>query len=249
MKEFDKVKEKKKNDDFKGVLFIGFIFVIAVGIIVFIIIQLTNQYLELKEKLVDTEKEVGMTMTNPDDSQNKIVITQNSTKVVKVDEIEKDIDNLKVSDALAEKENKNKNENIKENQKVEQKSPEKEPVKKVTTPVQTKKIPSNKTSRKNNEKNTKPVDKSKKNEIVVNTKRKYVIQLMAFKDKAVAESELKKIKKIYPDAFIMKIDLGKKGVWYRLRCCYLDDYAKAKEKVSEIKKKLKVNPIIVKTDK
>ncbi|KAA0257413.1 SPOR domain-containing protein [Deferribacter autotrophicus] len=259
MKDFEKIKEKKKNDDFKGVLFIGLIFVIAVGIIVFIIIQLTNQYIELKEKLTKENKSYEETLTNPEESEKKIIISSNNKSVVDVKEIENRVkktfslkeelsNETKEKEIVADKNVKDdsiknkftKNQETLEKEKKEIKNKTEQPLKIVKS--ETKNI-----SPKTNQKKERKINKTKESDKLA--KKRYVVQLMAFKNQDVAKNELKKIQKILPDAFLMKIDLGSKGIWYRIRCCYTESYETAKKKVENIKKQLRVNPIIVKTDK
>jgi cell division protein FtsN len=92
-------------------------------------------------------------------------------------------------------------------------------------------------------KNTAPA----KNE-AANPKNVYVLQLVAYKEKELADAELAKLKSIFPDVFMVKIDLGAKGVWYRIRCCRSATYAEAQKKVSNIKAKYIYSPIIVKSE-
>ncbi|MGA1862568.1 SPOR domain-containing protein [Deferribacter thermophilus] len=248
MNDFDKIKERNRKDDFKGVLFIGLIFIVAVGLIVFIIIQLTNQYMELKEKLVDTEKALQSTLTNPDEVKEKIVISANKSNSVKVENLQKEVKQIKISDALKVEEN---NEQAKKN---DNKSKEKSEVAKgINNDSKVKDVKDiDKVNVNENIKRAKTRVKTQEKKsvsIVTATPKssgKYVLQLMAFRDLNVAKKELKKVKQYYSDAFIMTIDLGKKGVWHRVRCCFVDDYQEAKNKVKELKDKLKVNPIIVK---
>ncbi|MGA1847345.1 SPOR domain-containing protein [Deferribacter abyssi] len=258
MKDFEKIKEKKNKDDFKGVLFIGLIFVIAVGIIVFIIIQLTNQYIELKEKLTEENRTYEDTLTNPKESEKKIIISSKNNSVIDVEQIENNVKNtLSLKEELSE-DNKNKtivgksiNHTLKTNNSTKIIGDSKKTVKEnkvkteqslKTAKTKNKKHVSIKIKHNKQVNNDKIVRKSNLNN------KTYVVQLMAFKNKKVAENKLVKIRKILPDAFVMKIDLGSKGVWYRIRCCYSENYETAKTKVEKIKKQLKVNPIIVKTN-
>lgn len=76
----------------------------------------------------------------------------------------------------------------------------------------------------------------------------YVLQLAAYKDEATAKAELNKLKKNFPDIYYVKIDLGAKGIWYRLRCSPSATYAEAQKKRDDIKAKYRLEPIIVKSE-
>ncbi|QAR32916.1 SPOR domain-containing protein [Geovibrio thiophilus] len=76
----------------------------------------------------------------------------------------------------------------------------------------------------------------------------YVLQLAAYKEEATAKAELNKLKKSFPDIYYVKIDLGAKGVWYRLRCSPSATYGEAQKKRDAVKAKYRLEPIIVKSD-
>ncbi|MGE4496945.1 MAG: SPOR domain-containing protein, partial [Deferribacterales bacterium] len=76
----------------------------------------------------------------------------------------------------------------------------------------------------------------------------YVLQLAAYKDEATAKAELNKLKKNFPDIYYVRIDLGAKGIWYRLRCSPSATYAEAQKKRDDIKAKYRFEPIIVKSE-
>jgi len=42
---------------------------------------------------------------------------------------------------------------------------------------------------------------------------------MSFKDKQAADKEAERLKSSIKDIYVVKVDLGEKGIWYRLRCC------------------------------
>jgi len=42
---------------------------------------------------------------------------------------------------------------------------------------------------------------------------------MSFKDKQSADKEAERLKSSIKDIYVVKVDLGEKGIWYRLRCC------------------------------
>jgi cell division septation protein DedD len=75
----------------------------------------------------------------------------------------------------------------------------------------------------------------------------YVLQLAAFKDEATAKSEMNRLKKSFPDIYYVKIDLGAKGVWYRLRCLPSATYEEAAKKRDAVKAKYRLDPIVVKS--
>lgn len=78
---------------------------------------------------------------------------------------------------------------------------------------------------------------------------KYVLQLVAYKEKYKAVEEMRSLKSVFPDVFMVRIDLGSKGVWYRVRCCEEPGYTAAKKRLANVKSSTKYSPIIVKTDK
>ncbi len=90
MKDFDKIKEKSKKDEFKGILGLGLIFLIAVGVIVYILINLTNQYFNLKSQLEESKEEKRITMTVPDEGKTyEYTISNDNKKIRKVTSEEK----------------------------------------------------------------------------------------------------------------------------------------------------------------
>lgn len=78
------------------------------------------------------------------------------------------------------------------------------------------------------------------------TKGAFVLQISAYKNEEVAKAEAAKLKKNFPDIHIVRIDLGAKGVWYRLRCSFSQTYEEAQKKRDSIKAKYRLEPIIVK---
>jgi len=49
------------------------------------------------------------------------------------------------------------------------------------------------------------------------TRGDYVVQLASFKNKSYADAEQKKLSRTLTDVFVTRVDLGEKGIWYRLR--------------------------------
>jgi len=62
----------------------------------------------------------------------------------------------------------------------------------------------------------------------------YVVQIASFKNIKYAENERNSLKKLLPDVFIVKADLGAKGIWYRVRCFKGINYQEAKAKAAAI---------------
>jgi ABC-type lipoprotein release transport system permease subunit len=69
MRDLDKIKEKDKKDEFKSILLIGMVFLVALGIIVYILISLTNQYFDLKTEIETVKSEKQVAMTNPEEGE------------------------------------------------------------------------------------------------------------------------------------------------------------------------------------
>jgi len=86
----------------------------------------------------------------------------------------------------------------------------------------------------------KPVAKAKSTSDPLGTLAKkvttgdYVVQIASFKKKEYADSERAKLKNIIPDVFVVKADLGEKGIWYRVRCYKGINYQEAKAKAASI---------------
>lgn len=66
------------------------------------------------------------------------------------------------------------------------------------------------------------------------TNGNYVVQIASFKNKSYADNEQKKLNKLLPDVFVVRADLGDKGVWYRVRCYNGITYKEAKAKAAAI---------------
>lgn len=70
----------------------------------------------------------------------------------------------------------------------------------------------------------------------------YVVQIASFKNKTYADEERAKLNKILPDVFVVRADLGEKGVWYRVRCYNGINYQEAKAKAAAIAAKTSHKP-------
>lgn len=79
----------------------------------------------------------------------------------------------------------------------------------------------------------------------IKSKGKFALQLFALKDKEAAEKEVNRLKSIVKDIYIEKVDLGEKGIWYRVRCCNSDSKDDLMAKKEKIKKETGLNPIPV----
>lgn len=95
---------------------------------------------------------------------------------------------------------------------------------------------------------TKPAPKEtpKKVQTASVESKKYAIQLMSVKSKADAEQEASRLRKHLPDVYVVRADLGAKGVYYRVRAYQTDSFSAAKAKAKEIGDKLNMKPIAVK---
>jgi cell division septation protein DedD len=78
------------------------------------------------------------------------------------------------------------------------------------------------------------------------TKGAYQLQLFALQNQSRANASALEYLKDYPDVYIMRVDLGAKGVWYRARCCSVNSRAEATAIKAAIEKKYKIVPDIVK---
>jgi cell division protein FtsN len=70
----------------------------------------------------------------------------------------------------------------------------------------------------------------------------YVVQVASFKNVKYAEAERDKLRKILPEVFVVKADLGEKGIWYRVRCYNGISYQEAKAKAAAIAKRTSHKP-------
>lgn len=74
----------------------------------------------------------------------------------------------------------------------------------------------------------------------------YYVQLASFKSLDLAENEYHAMSSKISDLQLVKVDLGDKGVWYRLRCGKPLSYSAAKAKAADISSKTGYNPDIMK---
>lgn len=74
----------------------------------------------------------------------------------------------------------------------------------------------------------------------------YYVQLASFKSLDLAKEEFQRMSPKVNDLQLVQVDLGEKGVWYRLRCGTPLAYDKALARAEEIKAKTGYNPDIMK---
>ncbi len=79
-------------------------------------------------------------------------------------------------------------------------------------------------------------------------KGKYQLQLFSIQNEAKAKSEAQKYRDQYPDIYIMRADLGSRGIWYRARCCSVETKEEATLIKSAIEQKYKIVPDVIKVD-
>jgi cell division protein FtsN len=77
---------------------------------------------------------------------------------------------------------------------------------------------------------------------VKSTKGDYVVQLASFKNKSYAVAEQKRLKKMLPDVQVVRVDLGSKGVWYRLRAYVGVSREEANKRSAELARRTKYKP-------
>jgi cell division septation protein DedD len=253
MRDLDKIKEKDKKDEFKSILLIGMVFLVALGIIVYILISLTNQYFDLKTEIETVKSEKQVAMTNPEEGEafeykldkSKIKVEKIKKDIEKEAELKFDETEEKTETTAKTTKSDLKTEKVSENKKasaVSEKSKEKKQAAKTVKKVEKQSKKATAVKKAKASEKPKTVKKSKKS----NLKYNYVIQLMAFKTKASALKEFNKYKGKLDNLHILRVDLGKKGVWYRLRCGKFETYADAKKQLNIISKKYKIKPIVVK---
>lgn len=76
-------------------------------------------------------------------------------------------------------------------------------------------------------------------------KGNYVLQLLAFQDKDQAIKKAREIKSKFSSVYILKSDLGDKGIWYRIRCCKTKDSLEAEKMASDVEQKLNIKPMVL----
>jgi len=91
----------------------------------------------------------------------------------------------------------------------------------------------------------KPKPKPKKGVKKASTKSStglYTVQIASFRDRANAVSEQRRLRSMLPDVEVVRVDLGAKGVWYRLRAYVGVSLAEARSKSAEIAKRTRYKP-------
>ena len=87
---------------------------------------------------------------------------------------------------------------------------------------------------------------AEKKAAVVNKPGEYYVQLASFKSLDLAKEEFQRMSGKVNDLQLVQVDLGEKGVWYRLRCGTPLPYDKALTRADEIKAKTGYSPDIMK---
>jgi len=236
MKDFDKIKEKKKPDDMRGIIILSIIFLIAFALIVFAIIKLTNDYFDLKMKLKEAKQEDKVQLTDPGEGKSYQFTTQDNGSVVK--KTEEELKELSNMDVLEEDNTTAK----KEKNQISAKSEIKE--EKVTSePTETKEAVEKKSS------STKVTESAAVSESEGDKEKgDYVVQILSVKSKSDAESEAEKLRDVVSDVYVARADLGSKGVWYRVRCCKDTSKKYATDIVNKIKSETRYKPIVLRSD-
>ncbi|TYB33563.1 MAG: hypothetical protein FXF49_05735 [Flexistipes sinusarabici] len=235
MKDFDKIKEKKKTEDMRGIIILSIIFLIAFALIVFAIIKLTNDYFDLKMKLKEAKQEDKVQLTDPGEGKSYQFTAQDNGSVVKKTEEElEELSKMDVSDDNATAKTAKKQVQVKKELKEE----------KVTSkPVETKEATEDKASpAKDVESAAVPESPAKKE------KGDFVVQILSVKSKSDAEREAEKLRKLVSDVYVARADLGSKGVWYRVRCCKDTSKKYATDVVNKIKSETRYKPIVLRSD-
>jgi cell division septation protein DedD len=248
MKDLDKIKEKDKKDEFKGILGLGLVFLVALGVIIYILISLTNQYFDLKNQLSESKSD-NVEVTLPDEGKTYKYLEENN-EIKKIEVKKEPVKQAKLLVDNTTNDNTTKNNILNNNEKNKaniKKPTEKEVITKVHKSKPTKKIQHPKKVTKQVEKekikSTKQVQEKKTTKITKHYP--YAVQLMAFRNKSDAEKQKINLHKKIKDIYVVKVDLGKKGVWYRLRCCKSKNKKEALKKRNEINKKFNLKSIVV----
>lgn len=92
----------------------------------------------------------------------------------------------------------------------------------------------------------KPVTTAGNKAAAANKSGEYYVQLASFKSLDLAKEEFQRMSPKVNDLQLVQVDLGDKGVWYRLRCGTPLPYEKALTRADEIKAKTGYNPDIMK---
>lgn len=233
MNDFDKVKEKNRKDDYKGIIILSIVFLIAFALIVFAIIKLTNQYFDLKVKMSEKESEQSVQLTNPEEGKSyEFSSAGNETDIEKSEE---ELNKLSGMDVIEEQ----KPEQDEEPEQTNIKPDDKENV----TPDA-----ENKNNRKSADKAPeKPKATKKKTSGEVKKKGDYLVQILSLKSKADAELASEKLSTFVSGVYVVRADLGSKGIWYRVRCCKNSSSDYAKSIVDKIQQETSYKPIVLKS--
>lgn len=240
MKDVDKIKEKSEKDEVKSTIGLVFLFLVVFGIIAFAIIELTSEYLELKREL----------NKNKTTNKDEIALDENSKKygyTLEGDKINvREFEDKAVSDVSEEKKKKEVAEKVIDDS--QQATPQPVTPKVITPQIKEEK---SKKTQQTVHSTTPTVKKPSESQSQDNEKRTYdakelyTVQLMALKSEVDAKKAVERYKSKIDDIYYIKVDLGEKGVWYRIRCCNTDSLDEAKSKANEIEKNLNLKPLVV----
>ncbi len=236
MKDFDKIKEKKKSDDMRGIIILSIIFLIAFALIVFAIIKLTNQYFDLKMKLEESRNEQQVQLTDPGEGQTyQFNTTDEEDNIQRSEEALKELSEMSILDE-------------------EKQVPDEEPASSTGSDglADKNKSSENKPAQKRQEESSRNLSKEEagsKTEIVTKKAGHYLVQILSVKSKTDADRAAESLKKIAPDVYVVRADLGDKGIWYRVRCCKDTSLDYAKYIVGNIKKETPYTPMVLNSSK
>ncbi len=238
MNDFDKVKEKNKKDDFKGIIILSIIFLIAFALIVFAIIKLTNQYFDLKMQLNESRNEQQVQLTDPSNGQTfQFNATDEKSDIQRSEEDLRELSEMSILDDEKQSENDKIHGSV-ETDEVQDKGKPAENNEEISV-----------SKKEENNKNVSEKESGSKTDAVSKKKGDYLVQILAVKSKTDADRAAEALRKIVSDVYVVRADLGDKGIWYRLRCCKDTNAEYAKSVVDKIKNETSYSPMILKTGK
>lgn len=235
MKDFDKIKEKKKSDDMRGIIILSIIFLIAFALIVFAIIKLTNQYFDLKMKLEESRNEQRVQLTDPGEGQTyQFNTTDEEDNIQRSEENLKELSEMSILDE-------------------EKQVAGEEPTSSTGSDghADKNKPSENKPAKKKQESSQDLSEQKSDGETDIVTKKAghYLVQILSVKSKTDADRAAESLRKIAPDVYVVRADLGDKGIWYRVRCCKGTSLDYAKYIVDNIKKETPYTPMVLNSSK
>lgn len=212
----------KKKSSFKGVIAVIFVVLMCFGLTIWGIVYLTDKIFDSEQTSEKVPLKIPAVTADPDKGD---ILTFSSKP-------EKPFDNNISEPEEIQGENFSETQQIKESftAVAEPVKPVAEPAKPVAEPV-------------------KPVVESAKPVVEPakpTVKGGFVVQIMAVKNQTDAYKEAEKYKRVCPDIFVQKADLGEKGVWYRLRCGVSDSKEAAAQTRDMLKSAFKgISPQVV----